>query len=618
MVKTKNRFVKHNKKQNKTQKLKQIHKNFTIKHIKHAKKYTRKYRKMYGGNTKEENERTIEEFIVAYSYAIKNEDQTRTLEDQDILINILLANENKHDNNDLVNLILDKKDIDLQVKLQLLSQILKKSAQLYDIGIKQKLRKTIGFLQSEISKKEQERQIKVKREEEKRQIKVKQEEEMLEIERRMIQKNAKTHIEPTVERKLTLEEKNAALKSAKEAAELKAAKEVEEAAAKQAEEAAEKEAEEAAEKATKEAAEKAAEEAATKKAVEAARLQQYLLEEKEKQDRALQPALELYKSNLNNISRFPRIIPEANVIDYKPTLWLPYFNNNIGLLRYYRQKMRNILNDKSICNVLQKYIKTYSSNTEQVVSGVGNDNFDEQYNLYLCFIFIAFGLITQLLEFERYKVVFKGGKAIQLALLNKNSLEKHYSDDIDILIIPKEIQYNQAEIITIAQHIRNFIMWLAPEPTQLISKLDVSSYIIKISYNNGKKKALVDIDYRRLPDYSIDFFRNTEKIELTVTELDDLKLVFELPTFDSIVNEKLYYLIQFTNLQETTPHSDNIFQLSKIYKALKTLIAASVTDIADVELQKDNLRKLLLQKDIPEIKIAQIINNMYNPQPSQL
>jgi len=121
-----------------------------------------------------------------------------------------------------------------------------------------------------------------------------------------------------------------------------------------------------------------------------------------------------------------------------------------------------------------------------------------------------------------------------------------------------------------------------------------------------------------LPDYSIDFFRNTEKIELTVTELDDLKLLFELPTFDSIINEKLYYLIQFTNLQETTPHSDNIFQLSKIYKALNTLLAASVADISDVESQKDKLRELLLQKDIPEIKIAKIINNMYNTQPSQL
>jgi hypothetical protein len=47
---------------------------------------------------------------------------------------------------------------------------------------------------------------------------------------------------------------------------------------------------------------------------------------------------------------------------------------------------------------------------------------------------------------QDYKILFKGGKAIQLVLTGIPNISEYISEDIDILVMPNNILYDEASI----------------------------------------------------------------------------------------------------------------------------------------------------------------------------
>jgi hypothetical protein len=104
--------------------------------------------------------------------------------------------------------------------------------------------------------------------------------------------------------------------------------------------------------------------------------------------------------------------------------------------------------------------KPYTLNGMTVYPHTGLIHDFNYLNAMLCASFRLFGIIAYKMIYSscKYKLIFKGGKAIQLVLNNvynktkkrpksfENSVlrDLHQSEDIDVLLIPKpEMEYNK-------------------------------------------------------------------------------------------------------------------------------------------------------------------------------
>ena len=253
-----------------------------------------------------------------------------------------------------------------------------------------------------------------------------------------------------------------------------------------------------------------------------------------------------------------------------------------------------------------------------------------------------------------YNIIFKGGKAIQLILSNIQNAPLHDSDDIDILIMPKNgIVFDAVEAKQIAIHISNLIKWiiddlaykhefsiLLPDPL----KTWQNQNIIKLGflYNNGGAKALSDIDFKELPSHIAPYFMdpNIDKASVMLIK-DRLNLSFNYPNIDSIINEKMYYFFYYIvllnkNLNEYTQQENiNIkfnrepyiktantcnFHLTKIIRALYTLFHTKVLDEnPGIVLREDILTEIqnIINEKTQELlqpSIDFIVNDIYNNQ----
>ena len=153
--------------------------------------------------------------------------------------------------------------------------------------------------------------------------------------------------------------------------------------------------------------------------------------------------------------------------------------------------------------------------------------------------------------YGRYKIVFKGGKGLQMEYFFlgwRQNIPK--TDDIDLLIIPFD-KYNRETVKNIAQDLSKLIEALTNQIYRRIQKegiltegisilpeeQSVNKNIVKISYiNNNRPYAILDIDFKEDTD---SFFIDLRQIQLDLYfNMVKTDLLYYNQTIDSFIKEK--------------------------------------------------------------------------------
>ena len=251
-----------------------------------------------------------------------------------------------------------------------------------------------------------------------------------------------------------------------------------------------------------------------------------------------------------------------------PEFWKPIFQNGELLLQL-RDKFRRIYqldrytNDNQkrikICDILEEIIPSYM--TKYTLSYSETAKTLINVNILNCFITLFYGIIlNRLYETKQdYLFIFKGGRALQLSLVGIDNIEKYFSEDTDILIIPNPHEGDKYDIIkmeNLSEHIAYLIKWMIPvEDINVIVTLptnpkNVNKHITKLLYNDKKIfKALSDIGFEEInqdirkyfdyPSYSPIYIGSFEIIALFIT-----------PKLDDILSEKLFYYAKYFKLKD--------------------------------------------------------------------
>jgi hypothetical protein len=268
----------------------------------------------------------------------------------------------------------------------------------------------------------------------------------------------------------------------------------------------------------------------------------------------------------------------------------------------------------TICKIVQTMIPTYYvPTTKEVYTQRGiiyNDlNIDfTHYNMMLCACLIVYGILSHKMVGEKYGLLLKGGKAIQLVLAQIPNINQYTSDDIDILIKPTDDQsYDRDEIKNLAIHIGYLLKWFLSSatlktnisvllpPTEANAKTNPN--IVKLSYEKSVKrpnyrtgtqdpvyKPLSDIDFKELPAELLPYFNQVFKYNFYIEELQT-NVLFVCPHIGALIDEKLYFYSKYMKYKillekgekitdptyESVTIDDCDYFLNKFSKAIKAL-----------------------------------------------
>ena len=277
--------------------------------------------------------------------------------------------------------------------------------------------------------------------------------------------------------------------------------------------------------------------------------------------------------------------PVEYAMDVEPAFWRPLFQpNEMTELRQQIQSLMNndyanppTKNDKynqyqwSICDINKSLIPTYyvSSIIESRNLITIQSEF-KKYNILLCASLIVVGIISNKMKDYDYKIIIKGGKAVQLVLHNIDNADAYPSEDIDLLIVPKSnTPYNRDIIKNLAAHIAFLMKWFLTDSIFKVSvgspnpeNLQANQNIYKLSYikdaqipkyNRQTGKLEMNVEYRAFSDIDFketdDFFQETVEYPFYVSELKT-KILFTCPTVDSILAEKKAIRRKYTDYLE--------------------------------------------------------------------
>lgn len=306
----------------------------------------------------------------------------------------------------------------------------------------------------------------------------------------------------------------------------------------------------------------------------------------------------------------PYPLPENNLIGYDrnvaPQFWNAIFEQGellslretfMGMYeidRYTSDQQKRF----KICDVLEKlfpgYFTKYSLSFGESVKTLVN------MNILNCFITLLYGIILYKLYDTKqdYLFIFKGGRALQLSLVDIIEVKKYFSEDTDILIIPNKNQganYDLVKMENLSGHIGYLIKWFIPEEINIMVSLptnpkNTNKEITKVLYNDDKLyKPLSDIGFGEMKEDIKKYFENLAYFQLYIDEFETISL-FITPTMDDILAEKLYFYAKYFILKdklsknepiteksyETITKSDCEHFMYKFYRAIVHLIDAVI------------------------------------------
>ena len=240
----------------------------------------------------------------------------------------------------------------------------------------------------------------------------------------------------------------------------------------------------------------------------------------------------------------------------------------------------------SICEIVKSIIPTFYTPIENNIYSLFGTSFKDtdvdfsKFNVLLCSALIIFGIISYKMIGQDYKMLYKGGKAIQLALSRIPNMSEYRSDDIDVLIMPdKNILYDELRVKNLAGHLGYLIRWFLniPEPdpkpgykvsVQVPNPINTTAnqYIFKLSYikslkrNDYRKHVLIDdykqfldIDFKEVSRDMISYFQDDLKkynFEISLSSDTKQNLLFICPNLGSLLNEKIYYYVKYFNFKQ--------------------------------------------------------------------
>jgi hypothetical protein len=288
----------------------------------------------------------------------------------------------------------------------------------------------------------------------------------------------------------------------------------------------------------------------------------------------------------------------------EPEFWKPIFGENEMIT--IRQKINEMMNSDgnipinnkevtelwSVCKINQAMIPTYFTPTknepyESFGYFIGDQDIDfSHFNIVLCAALIVFGLISQKMVGQDYKLIFKGGKAIQLELAGTPETASYKSEDIDVLILPEtDIPYNELNVKNLSGHLAYLVRWFLNTPeTQYKVSVQVPNpentranpFIFKLSYvkviqkRDYRKQIMVDdfkqfsdIDFKDVPQNIKLFFEKSKEYKFYIDELNQ-NVLFRCPNIGSLLDEKIYYYSKYTEfknlLEERKPITEKGYE----------------------------------------------------------
>ena len=280
----------------------------------------------------------------------------------------------------------------------------------------------------------------------------------------------------------------------------------------------------------------------------------------------------------------------------EPEFWQPIFDQNeMFAIRKLINDIMNadgniaLTNNKitrlwSICEIVKKIIPTFYTpieNNPYSLFGTLMKDTDidfSKFNVLLCSALIIFGIISYKMIGQDYKMLFKGGKAIQLALSRIPNMSEYRSDDIDVLIMPdKNIPYDELHVKNLAGHLGYLIRWFLnipePDPGYKVSvqapnpiNTRANQYIFKLSYIKSLKrydyrkqvliddyKQFLDIDFKEVSRDMISYFQDNLKeynFEISLSSDTKQNILFICPNLGSLLNEKIYYYVKYFKFKQ--------------------------------------------------------------------
>ena len=311
-----------------------------------------------------------------------------------------------------------------------------------------------------------------------------------------------------------------------------------------------------------------------------------------------------------------------------PEFWKPIFNKSETELLDLRTRIKDIMTQDdsiemvgnkikdiwTICKIVQTKIPTYYV---PITNGVYTQgrliddlNIDfTHYNMMLCACLILYGILSDRMVGEKYSLLLKGGKAIQLVLAQiPKNIKQYTSEDIDIMVKPTDDKsYDRDEIKNLASHIGYLLKWFLSSPTLKtnisvllpptepnaktnpnIVKLSYEKIVKRPNYRTGTQdsvyKALSDIDFKELPAELAPYFNQVHKYEFYIEELKT-DVLFVCPHMGALIDEKLYFyskymkykILLYEGKKITDPTYENVtmdecdYFLNKFSKAIKGL-----------------------------------------------
>jgi len=219
------------------------------------------------------------------------------------------------------------------------------------------------------------------------------------------------------------------------------------------------------------------------------------------------------------------------------------------------------------------------------------------YNIMSCATFIIIGTVldkfSKSSKYNKYDLIIKGGKGLQISFEEFVFKYNYESDDVDILLFDKSRENNNAEMLMISSEICNLVKWIiesASVSNSLFSRISTklaepsanprdktkSRYVSKITYINGQtKKVISEIDIKNPEEVD-----KTEEYQLSQINFP-LGINFYFPSYlilnpfdlDSIHVVYIYQQI-FEAFKEKTYVYTKYFLLKKIYIKIKGLSVA--------------------------------------------
>jgi hypothetical protein len=231
----------------------------------------------------------------------------------------------------------------------------------------------------------------------------------------------------------------------------------------------------------------------------------------------------------------------------------------------------------SVCRIIKTIIPTYYTqikNDPYDVYGTLMSDKDidfSHFNILLCASLLVFGIVSYKMIGQDYKLLFKGGKAVQLVLKGIAEMGEYKTEDIDVLIIPNaDIPYDENNVKNLAGHISYLIKWFlqSPETKYNISVLPpnpanmrANPFIFKLSYVKDAKKydhrknmmiddfrQFSDVDFKKVPQDIMKHFDTATDYSFVISELHT-KVLFRCPNLGALLDEKVYYYAKYTELK---------------------------------------------------------------------